>query len=93
MHLKERPEVPGRKGTGHCVLLEFGIHLLDWVRVMIPNEPLTITAPEKHANNTLSTSSGLSCHLDMARVKTTRVTPIDIGTNGHVRANWTTGLL
>ncbi len=103
MHLEERPEIPRSKETDHGVLMEFGIHLLDWVRVMIPDEPLTVAAtitrssphaPEKHANITLTTRSGLSCRLDIARVRTERVTHIDIiGTNGRVRADWTTGLL
>lgn len=103
MHLEERPEIPSGKETDHGVLLEFGIHLLDWVRVMIPDEPITVAAtiarsaphaPETHANITLTTSSGLSCRLDIARVKTKRVTHIDIiGTNRRVRGDWTTGLL
>ena len=103
MHLEERPEIPRSKETNHGVLLEFGIHLLDWVRMMIPDEPLTVAAtitrsslhaPEKHAHITITTRSGLSCRLDIARVRTKRVTHIDIiGTNRRVRADWTNGLV
>ena len=103
MHLEERPEIPRSKETDHGVLLEFGIHLLDWSRGMLPDEPLTVAAtitrlspraPEKHANINLTTRSGLSCHLDIARVRTKRVTHIDIiWTNERIRADWTTGLL
>jgi len=103
MHLEERPEIPRSKETDHGVLVEFGIHLLDWVRVMIPDEPLTVAAtitrssphtPETHAHSTLTTRSGLSCRLDIARVRTKRVTHIEVfGPNRHVRGNWTSGLV
>ena len=103
MHLEERPESHKIQGTGHGVLLEFGIHLLDWIRVMMPEETLTVSAsmtssspgiPEKQAEITLTTSSGFSCHLDIARVTTERVTHIDIiGTKERVRGNWTSGLV
>lgn len=103
MHLEERPETKGDKEIWHGVLLEFGIHLLDWVRTMIPREQLTVSAeltrsspssPESHAEITMTTRSGLSCHLDIARVRTKRVTEIEIiGTKGRVQGNWTKGLL
>jgi len=103
MHLEERPETHKIQGSGHGVLLEFGIHLLDWIRVMMPEEPLTASAnmtssspgtPEKHAEITLTTASGLSCRLNIARVSTKRVTHIEIiGTKGRVRGDWTSGLV
>ncbi len=103
MHLEEQPETNGERRNVHGVLLEFGIHLLDWVRSMIPKEPLTVSAnmtrsssnlPERHAKITISTGSGLSCHLDIGRVSTERVTHIEIiGTKGRIRGDWTKGLL
>jgi len=103
MHLEERPETKNVEGTTHGVLLEFGIHLLDWVHVMFPGEPLTLSArmprsssdaPEEHAEITLTTRSGLTCHLNIARVSTARVTQVEItGTHGRVQGNWTTGIV
>jgi len=103
MHLEEQPEANKVQGTGHGVLLEFGIHLLDWVRVMMPGEPLTVSAnltrsspnaPERRAEITLTTPSGLSCHLDIARVRARRVTHIEIvGTKGQILADWTSGIV
>ena len=103
MHLEERPKTHEDKRTGNGIILEFGIHLLDWVRMMLPGEPLTVSAdmirsspdaPETHADITLTTSSGLSCRLDIARVRTTRVTRIDVvGARGRVRGDWTNGVI
>jgi len=103
MHLEERPEANRVQGTGHGVLLEFGIHLLDWVRVMLQDEKLTVSgdmtrpspnAPERRAEITLTTPSGLSCHLDIARVSQGRITHVEIlGTTGRVQADWTNGIV
>ncbi len=103
MHLEARPQVDIVQGTGHGVLLEFGIHLLDWVRVLLQDEKLTVsadmtrpspTAPERRAEVTLTTPSGLSCHLDIARVSQGRITHVDIiGTTGRVKADWTNGVV
>jgi len=103
MHLEEPPETKRGQETGPGVLLEFGIHLLDWIRVMIPREPLAVSAtmthfspglPEKRAEITLTTRSGLSCRLDIARASTKRVTHIEIvGTKGRVQGDWTNGLV
>lgn len=103
MHLEERPEANRVQGTGHGVLLEFGIHLLDWVRMMMPGEPLTVSAnltrssphaPETRAEVTLTTPSGLSCQLDIARVSQGRITHVEImGTRGRVQADWTNGIV
>ncbi len=101
MHLEERPEANACQGTGHGVLLEFGIHLLDWVRVMLPGEPLAVSAnmtrssidsPETQAEIILTTPSGSSCHLSIARVRTKRVTHIEvIGGKTRIRGDWTNG--
>ncbi len=103
MHLEEPPETKKGQETGPGVLLEFGIHLLDWLRVMIPGEPLAVSAnmthfspglPERRAEITLTTRSGLSCRLDIARVSTKRVTHIEIvGTKERVQGDWTNGLV
>ena len=103
MHLEERPEANGVQETGHGVLLEFGIHLLDWVRVMMPGEPLTVSAnltrssphaPETRAEVTLTSRLGLTCQLDIARVRAKRVTHIEIvGEKGRVLADWTSGMV
>jgi len=103
MHLEERPQIDTVQGTGHGVLLEFGIHLLDWVRVLLQNEKLTVSAnmtrpspnaPERRAEITLTTPSGLSCHLDIARESQGRITHVEImGTTGRVQADWTNGVV
>ncbi len=68
---------------------------------MIPREPLSVSAnltrssphaPESRAEVTLTTRLGLCCQLDIARVRTQRVTYVEIvGTKGRVRADWTSG--
>ena len=103
MHLEERPDTKKIQDTTHGVVLEFGIHLLDWVHVMIPGERLTLSAHmprassdahEEHAEINLTTGSGLPCHLNIARVNATRTTHLEItGTNGRVQGNWTTGIV
>ena len=103
MHLEERHETIGDQEPRHGILLEFGIHLLDWVRMMIPAIPLTVSAnmirlssddPESQASITLTTPSGLTCHLDIARTHTQRVTHVEIiGTNKRIRGDWTNGLI
>ena len=103
MHLEERPETIGRQEPSHGTLLEFGIHLLDWVRMIMPKIPLTVSAnmtrpssntPESQAEITLTTPSGLTCQLDVARVKSQRVTHIEIaGEKGKVRGDWTHGVI
>ena len=103
MHLEERPETIGDQEPSHGILLEFGIHLLDWVRIMMPKTPLTVSAdmtrlssnaPESRAEITLTTPSGLTCQLDIARVHTQRVTQIEIvGEKGSIRGDWTNGVI
>ena len=103
MHLETRPEVAQGQGTGIGVLLEIGIHLLDWVRVQLHNERLTVSAkmarpsqnaPEEQSEITLSTPSGISGHLDIARTIQKRETHIEIkGTTGRIYADWTNGVV
>jgi len=103
MHLEEQPEANKIQDTGHGVLLEFGIHLLDWVRVVLQDKKLSVSAdmtrpspnaPERRAEITLTTPSGLSCHLDIARVRAKRVTHIEIvETKGRILADWTSGMV
>ena len=51
-------------------------------------------APEKQADVTITTRSGLSCWLDIARVSTKRVTHIEIaGEKERARGDWTTGTI
>lgn len=103
MHLEERPETIGDQEPSHGILLEFGIHLLDWVCMMMPKTPLTVSAnmtrlssnsPESQADITITTPSGLTCHLDIARVRSQRVTHIQIvGKKGRVRGDWTQAVI
>ena len=103
MHLEERPERNTGEGTGLGVLLEFGVHLLDWVRVIRPDDAFAVSAnmtratadsPETRADISLTAPSGLSCQLDIARVNTKRVTHVEIvGSKGTVRGDWTSGII
>ncbi len=103
MHLEERPKTAGGRELSHGILLEFGIHLLDWVRMMMPNTALTVSAnitrlssntPESRAEITLTTPSGLTCQLDVARITTERVTYIEmLGKEKRIRGDWTNGVL
>ena len=101
MHLEEQPEANTGQKPGHGVLLDFGIHLLDWMCMMLPKEPLTVSAkmtrssvdvPEARAKITLTTPSGRTCHLNIARVHTKRVTHIEVlGKTRRIRGDWTNG--
>ncbi len=103
MHLEERPETIDGQEPRHGILLEFGIHLLDWVHMMMPNTPLTVSAnmtrsssdePESQAEIALTTPSGLTCHLNIARTHRQRVTHVEIiGSNTCVRGDWTKGVI
>ncbi len=103
MHLEVHQEIKTGPEPSLGVLLEFGVHLLDWVRMMLPGESFNISAnltrsspesPEGHAAISLTTSSGLSCHLDIGRVSTKRVTHVEVvGTKGKVRGDWTSGII
>ena len=103
MHLEERPETTEGQEPRHGILLEFGIHLLDWVCMIMPNTPLTVSvnttrppssSPKSKTEITLTTPSGLTCQLDVARVSTQRVTYIEVlGEGKRIRGDWTNGVL
>ena len=103
MHLEAPPQEITAKETTPGVLLEFGIHLLDWIRVVTQEEILTVSAeltrpslntPEQRSEVTLTTLSGIPCHLDISRVSRGRITQVEIvGTRGRAKADWTTGIV
>ena len=85
----------GRRGA----LLEFGVHLLDLVRVLTGEEIETVQCglnqippayPETFAKVHLRTMSGLPCSIDVARVAAGRVGQAEwIGSEGRLLADWT----
>jgi predicted dehydrogenase len=84
-------------------LMEFGIHLLDLIRVLTQEEIHSVSAdidrpafqePEHRATLKLITRSGLPCYLDISRVSQGRVTRAEIiGAEGQALADWTTGIV
>ena len=84
----------GRRGA----LLEFGVHLLDLVRVLTGEEIHTVQCvldqlppahPETSASVHLRTISGILCSLEVARVAVERVGRIEwIGSEGRLTADW-----
>ena len=85
----------GRRGA----LLEFGVHLLDLVRVLSGDEIHTVGCvldrlppehPETSATIHLRTVTGIDCRIEVARVEDARVGRADwIGSNGTLTADWT----
>ncbi len=85
----------GRRGA----LLEFGVHLLDLVRVLTGEEIETVQCvldhmppghPETFAKAQLRTKSGMPCSIDVARVEAGRVGRAEwIGSEGRLLADWT----
>jgi len=85
----------GRRGA----LLEFGVHLLDLVRVLTGEEIETVQCvlnqippahPETLAKVELRTMSGIPCSIEVARVAAGRVGRAEwIGSNGRLLADWT----
>ncbi len=85
----------GRRGA----LLEFGVHLLDLVRVLSGEDVHTVQCvldrlppehPETSATIHLRTRSGIDCKIEVARVEATRVGRAEwIGSNGTLTADWT----
>ena len=83
--------------------MEFGIHLLDLVRVLTQDEIHSVSAeidraafqqPEYRATLKLITRRGLPCYLDISRVSQGRVTRAEIiGAEGQALADWTTGIV
>lgn len=85
----------GRRGA----LLEFGVHLLDLVRVLSGEDIHTVEClldrlppehPETSATIHLRTMSGIDCKIEVARVEAARVGRAEwIGSNGTLTADWT----
>ncbi|HEX7766890.1 MAG TPA: Gfo/Idh/MocA family oxidoreductase [Nitrospira sp.] len=85
----------GRRGA----LLEFGVHLLDLVRVLTGEEIHTVQCvldqippahPETLAKVNLRTMSGMPCSIEVARVAAGRVGRAEwIGSDGRLVADWT----
>ena len=85
----------GRRGA----LLEFGVHLLDLVRVLTREEIETVQGalnqippahPETFATVHLRTMSGMPCSVEVARVAAGRVGRAEwIGSEGRLLADWT----
>lgn len=85
----------GRRGA----LLEFGVHLLDLVRVLTGEEIKTVQCaldhippghPETFAKVQLQTKSGIPCSIEVARVEAGRVGRAEwIGSEGRLLADWT----
>ena len=105
MRFETRPVLPDKNTSwnNEGALLEFGIHLLDLVRVLTQDEVLSVSAdidrpgpqdPEHRAHIKLITRKGLPCYLDISRVSQGRVTRAEIiGANGQALADWTTGIV
>jgi predicted dehydrogenase len=85
----------GRRGA----LLEFGVHLLDLIRVLTGEEIHTVRCaldhvppaqPETSAMVHLRTISGIHCTIEVARVAAGRVGRAEwIGSDGRLIADWT----
>jgi predicted dehydrogenase len=85
----------GRRGA----LLEFGVHLLDLVRVLTGEEIEIVQCvlnqmppahPETFATVHLRTMSGMPCSIEVARVAAGRVGRAEwIGSDGRLIADWT----
>ena len=89
--------------NNYGALMEFGIHLLDLVRVLTQDEVRWVSAdidrpdfqnPEHRAYIKLVTRRGLPCYLDISRVSQGRVTRAEIiGAEGQAIADWTNGIV
>lgn len=105
MRFESRQALPEKttSWSNYGALMEFGIHLLDLVRVLTQDEVLSVSAdisrptaqdPENRAFIKLVTKRGLPCYLDISRVSQGRVTRAEIiGANGQAFADWTTGIV
>lgn len=84
----------GRRGA----LLEFGVHLLDLIRMLTGEEIHTVQCvldqlppayPETLAKVDLQTMSGMPCIIEVARVAAERVGRAEwIGSDGRLTADW-----
>lgn len=89
--------------SNYGALMEFGIHLLDLVRVLTQDEVHSVSAdidrpgaqdPELRAFIKLVTRRGIPCYLDISRVSQGRVTRAEImGSKGQAFADWTTNIV
>ncbi|MDR4481987.1 MAG: Gfo/Idh/MocA family oxidoreductase [Nitrospirales bacterium] len=105
MRFESHPALPGTNTSwsNYWALMEFGIHLLDLVRVLTQDEIQAVLAdigqptakgPQNRAFIKLDTQSGLPCYLDISRVSQGRVTRAEIiGANGQAFADWTTNIV
>ena len=105
MRFETRPASPEKNTSwnNYGALMEFGIHLLDLVRVLTQDEVHSVSAdidrptaqdPEHRAYIKLITRRGLPCYLDISRVSQGRVTRAEImGAEGQALADWTTGIV
>ena len=99
-HIETRPNVMvGATGSVQVgALLELGIHLLDLVRFVTREEvsevrctmtPLPSSAPETWITAQLTTTGGVICSLDIARVESDRLGTAEwFGEKGTVMADW-----
>jgi predicted dehydrogenase len=84
----------GRRGA----LLEFGVHLLDLIRLLTGEEIHTVQClldrippahPETLAKVNLRTMSGMPCIIEVARVAAERVGQAEwMGSDGRLAADW-----
>ncbi len=105
MRFESRPALP-RKNTSwsnYGAIMEFGIHLLDLVRVLTQDEVHSVSTdigrpatqdPDHRAFIKLVTRGELPCYLDISRVSQGRVTRAEImGSKGRALADWTTNIV
>ncbi|HBP87198.1 MAG TPA: hypothetical protein DD706_05815 [Nitrospiraceae bacterium] len=105
MRFESRSALPEKNPSwiNYGALMEFGIHLLDLVRVLTQDEIHSVSAdisrpgpddPENRAFIKLVTQKGLPCYLDISRVSQGRVTRAEImGSYGQAFADWTTNIV
>lgn len=105
MRFESRPASPEKNTSwgNYGALMEFGIHLLDLVRVLTQDEVHSVSAdidrlgaqdPEHRVFIKLVTQRGLPCYLDISRVSQGRVTRAEImGSKGQALADWTTNIV
>ncbi|GJL69727.1 MAG: inositol 2-dehydrogenase [Nitrospirales bacterium] len=105
MRFESHSALPGKNPSwcNYGALMEFGIHLLDLVRVLTQDEVHSVSAdidrpgaqdPELRAFIKLVTRRGLPCYLDISRVSQGRVTRAEImGSYGQAFADWTTNIV
>ena len=106
MRFESRPGSPEKNtpGSNYGALMEFGIHLLDLLRVLTQDEVHSVSAdisrpaaqdPEHRTFIKMVTRKrGLPCYLDISHVSQGRVTRAEImGSEGQALADWTTNIV